>query len=182
MGWYGINQNFRNVQEYAEQELKIDAEKGIILDRAYYGNTVYSLIESKTDGSRMILVDLVRHESDGYWLHKPLSENCGPSDYDCPERILKLSTSTNSYAIEWREKCRQKRRNKSETIKIFKKLIPDMVITTDRGEKLKFMHPYNKTCTQIVCSQVSDGKVYRFSYTSFKPEQLKQDLIGSVAA
>lgn len=182
MGWYGIQQNFRNVQEYAEQELKIDADKGIILDRAYYGNTVYSLIESKIDGSRLILVDLVKSESDGQWMHKPLSENCSPYYYDCPERILKLSTSTNLYAIEWREKCRQKRRNKSETIKIFKKLIPDMIITTDRGEKLKFMRPYNKSCSQIVCSELSEGKVYRYSYTSFKAEQLKQDLTHSVAA
>lgn len=182
MGFYAIQQNFSNVQEYAEQELKISEANGILLDRAYHGNTVYSLVQLKKDGSKLILVDLVRKGSDGFWGHKPLSESCGPYELDCPERILKQSTCQSPLAVAWREKCRQKRRDKAETIKIFKQLKPDTIITTNRGDKLKFMRAYNTSYSQIVCSQVTDGKVYRFRYTDFEPNQLKQDLLETVAA
>lgn len=181
MGFYSIQQHFSNVQEYAEQELRISEANGILLDRAYHGNTVYSLVQLKKDGSKLILVDLVRKGSDGSWGHKPLSETCIPFEIDCPERILKQSTCDNPNAVEWREKCRQKRRDKALTIKIFKQLKPNAIITTTRGEKLKFMRAYNASFSQIVCSQVTDGKVYRFSYTDFKPEQLNQDLTDTAA-
>lgn len=174
MGWFGIRADFNNVKEYAEQELKISNEQGILLERAYHGNTVFSLVQLHKDNSKLILVDLVRKSDDGFWVHKPLSENCGPNDLNCPERILKQSTSQNTYAIEWREKCRAQRRNKAETIKTFKLLPTGITITTEYGRKLKFMRAYNKSWSQIVCLDIEENQVYRFSYKSFKAEQLKQ--------
>ncbi|WP_411688803.1 hypothetical protein [Acinetobacter indicus] len=176
MGFYAIQQNFSNVQEYAEQELKISEANGILLDRAYHGNTVYSLVQIKKDGSKLILVDLVRKGSDGFWGHKPLSESVGPYELDCPERILKQSTCQSPLAVAWREKCRQKRRDKAETIKTFKLLPTGIVITTEYGRKLKFMRAYNKSWSQIVCLDIEDNQVYRYSYKSFKADELKQAL------
>lgn len=76
MGWYGIKADFKDVKEYAAQELNISPENGVLLERAYHGNTVYSLVQLKKDNSKLIMVDLVRKSDDGFWLHKPLSENC----------------------------------------------------------------------------------------------------------
>ena len=55
----------------------------------------------------VILVDY------GPWKHDPynfgwkdMDESCGPCESECPERILKLLTSTESqYANEWRARC-----------------------------------------------------------------------------
>ena len=139
MGWYGIKADFRNVQEYAAQELKIDSKFGFLLDRAYYGNTVYSLIARTDNNEKYIHIDLVQNGADGFWAHKPISENSGPYHYDCPERILKQSTSQNIHAVEWREQCRQIRRDKAELIKIFKAMPKGIIITTEYGRKLKFL-------------------------------------------
>ena len=176
MGWYGIKADFKDVKEYAAQELNISPENGVLLERAYHGNTVYSLVQLKKDNSKLIMVDLVRKSDDGFWLHKPLSENCGPSDLNCPERILKQSTSQNIYAIEWREKCRAQRRNKAETIKTFKLLPTGIIIATEYGRKLKFMRAYNKSWSQIVCLDIEKNEVYRYRYESFKADELKQAL------
>ena len=57
MGWYGIQANFKDVKEYADQELKINPEQGVLLDRAYHGNTVYSLVQLKKDNSKLGFVE-----------------------------------------------------------------------------------------------------------------------------
>lgn len=182
MGWLGIKATFKNVQEYAADELKIDSKQGILLDRAFYGNTVYSLVQMHKDNSKLIIVDLVQKSDDGFWMHKPISENVGPYHYDCPERILKQSTSQNPFAVKWREECRQMRRNKAELIKLFQTLPTGIIITTEYGRKLKFLRSYNKSWTQIVCEDIEEGKIYRYSYKVFRPEQLKKEITEPKAA
>lgn len=40
--------------------------------------------------------------------YKDMSENYGPYNYDCPASILNLlSPTTDKYALEWRQKCRE---------------------------------------------------------------------------
>ncbi|MBQ8133271.1 MAG: hypothetical protein IJ192_02500 [Clostridia bacterium] len=44
--------------------------------------------------------------------YKDMEETCGPYNYDCPESILKLlSPTTSEFALQWREKCREHRKN-----------------------------------------------------------------------
>lgn len=176
MGWYGIKADFRNVKEYAAQELKIDAKFGFLLDRAYHGNTVYSLIDRTDNNEKYIHIDLVQKGEDGFWAHKPISENSGPYHYDCPERILKQSTSQNIHAVQWREQCRQIRRDKAELINIFKTMPTGIIITTEYGRKLKFFGTYNKSWTQVVCEDIEENKKYRYKVTDFKPDQLKNEI------
>ena len=73
-------------------------------------------------------------------------------------------------------KTNTRRRNKAETIKTFKLLPTGIIIATEYGRKLKFMRAYNKSWSQIVCLDIEENKVYRYSYKSFKADELKQAL------
>lgn len=50
--------------------------------------------------------------------YKDMDETMMPYCFDCPRSILALLSPTeNKYALEWREKCREKRREKAEAKK-----------------------------------------------------------------
>lgn len=77
----------------------------------------YAAIEQvhKQTGERrvwaaVILVTFYRPSRAGYmpenFCYKDMDESMGPYHTNCPERILKLLTSTeHEYAIEWRQRC-----------------------------------------------------------------------------
>ena len=88
-----------------------------VVKDALVGTTYYAALRSKETGEVHALVILTRihpHEYCNFGM-KWVDETMGPTQCDCPESILKLLSPTDSkYALEWREACRQTRREKKE--------------------------------------------------------------------
>lgn len=94
--------------------------KNTVLDHSVYGSELYLLIQ-KENGSKFIAVYLVRNmaapfESVEYG-YKDMDESMHPNYYNCPERLLKQSDCNAKLSIEWREQCRQKRKEKANAKK-----------------------------------------------------------------
>lgn len=67
----------------------------------------YYAVRNNTTGTVFGLVALVRRERGGYILTKLVTEDMGPCESRCPERILAmLSPAQDEYALAWRERCR----------------------------------------------------------------------------
>lgn len=85
---------------------------GKVLDVSYRGNVIYELVEiKKEDGSIVKIINTIRIHRNlrrGEIGYKYESEDMGPISINCPLRLLKASTSTNEYAVKWRESCLQK--------------------------------------------------------------------------
>lgn len=116
MGWDGVYMACPKGKERMEYALKgynweTDLAKARVLDSAMVGTTVYAAIEltvKKTGEKRVrgavILTDYDKR--DGCFLTKHMSEDMGPNYWECPKRILKLLTPTDSeWANQWRENC-----------------------------------------------------------------------------
>lgn len=98
------------------------------LDVAMSLNVAYAAVERchKQTGEREVwaaifLMRYVRGDDPYNWGYKDLTENCGPCEARCPERILALLTPTdNEYAKEWRESCwaNIKQRKQSRKLKV----------------------------------------------------------------
>ena len=75
------------------------------------GSTLYGAIEfySKETGLiRYGVVVLTRQRSHCYLDINVIKEDEGPKMYKCPKNILDILTpTTNEYALEWRNKCRE---------------------------------------------------------------------------
>ena len=87
-----------------------------VIDSALVGNTIYCAVHytSPTEDCVYASVILTRYGS-GEFVTKEMSESMGPGYYDCPKRILdKLTACENDYAMEWREKCREKMKEKKD--------------------------------------------------------------------
>lgn len=88
------------------------------LDHAVRGKVLYGLYkhgEGFPEGFGIIVCLLDNFAEKGCppkWGYKDMGESCGPCVYDCPERILKQSTNMSSYAVKWRQACRDKRKEK----------------------------------------------------------------------
>jgi hypothetical protein len=80
----------------------------IVTSASHLGVT-YMAVE-KPDGYVFGLVVLTRSRKDGEFCHKEVSEDMGPCECDCPAKILDLLSEppSNTYAKEWREKCRER--------------------------------------------------------------------------
>lgn len=77
-----------------------------VLAKSVKGNTIYSAIRHPT-GEVFGLVTLLRKNRDGDIMVKDMSEDMGPCESECPEKILALLSPTDAeYAIAWRERCR----------------------------------------------------------------------------
>lgn len=86
------------------------------LDHAVRGKVLYGLYkhgEGFPEGFGIVVCLLDNFAEKGCppeWGYKDMGESCGPCVYDCPERILKQSTNMSSYAVKWRQACRDKRK------------------------------------------------------------------------
>jgi hypothetical protein len=86
-----------------------------VLASACPGNRVYyaavQVMKNGIGGEVFAIVCLVRwnpRDKDGMIFgYKDMTENMGPCEAECPERILDLLTPTeHRHAIDWRERCR----------------------------------------------------------------------------
>ncbi len=96
-----------------------------VLDSACVGNRVwYAAARVERSGQEpyvIALVCLVRwnpRDKEGLVLgYKDMDESMGPCEAECPDRILRLLTSTtNEHALEWRRRCRDRLRLRSRSI------------------------------------------------------------------
>jgi hypothetical protein len=77
-----------------------------VLDTARYGTVIYAAVRT-SDGRRVFGLVLLAERSGGILYTKPISEEKGPAEDGCPERILDLLTeTTDEDAREWRARCR----------------------------------------------------------------------------
>lgn len=174
MGRFSSNKSYNNVREYAEEELAINAASGKMLERSFYGNTVYTLVET-TKGEKYIAIDVVQ-KSNGEWSHKPMDESVHPYHYDCPERMLKQSTSKSPLSIEWREKCREIRKSKRALKNLFASMESGTTLTTVSGRKVVFVRPFNINSTQFVCRDVENCSLFRYRLDYFEYKTVLKDL------
>lgn len=168
MGWFGIYGKFASVTDYAVQELAITNPDHTLLDRAIVNNYVYSLVQ-RGNGSTFILIDHVKRDGN-QWSHRPMDETFGPDNYDCPERILKQSTSNNSVAVKWRENCRQHRRDKALRLRLTNELKHGMIIKSKYFGSLAFISLHGKT--KLVCTDNLGGR-YAYPLRDFSVEELQ---------
>jgi hypothetical protein len=76
-----------------------------IVDAARYGNVIYAAIRS-LDGQAVFGLVLLTERRDGLLYTKSITEDMGPAEDGCPERILNLLTEpSNDNSRDWRERC-----------------------------------------------------------------------------
>lgn len=128
-------------------------EKSTMVGSVWYGAVRDLVTASKTDEKgNLIYSPLPENEQEihGYifltstnmkdyfnFSYKPMDEFMGPYCYDCPESILKLLSPVpeDSWAYEWREKCR-------ENIK--KRKDPDSLKNLPLGSVIYFENPWDR--------------------------------------
>ena len=120
MGWTG-GQLQRPFTSLAAIEFELGAEFAArVIDTVRYGSVIYAAVRSR-DGQDVCGLVLLAERRDGMLYTKPISEDMGPAEDRCPARILdQLTEPSNTYAHEWRERCRarlaQGRPRKGQTI------------------------------------------------------------------
>ena len=102
-----------------------ESSTGRVIKSAMVGSIYYAAVEITKDNScdvvAMIYKTYGQDRNDPYYNfgYKPMDETMGPGYYDCPKSILDLLTPTEyEYAIEWRNKCRNKKPDTIKSIKI----------------------------------------------------------------
>lgn len=76
-----------------------------MIDFSKKGNTIYMAVQNLATQEVFAAVSLISFKF-GEFYYKDMDETCGPSERKCPQRILKLLSSTdNDYAKGWREDC-----------------------------------------------------------------------------
>lgn len=126
MGWtYAEKEPETSVREFFDQEFAGDHTR--ILDCAVVElRTAYLAVESTTSvtGDRRVfavvcLLDYCSRDRFNFG-YKDMSEEMGPVEDHCPERILDLLSPTGyEYALDWRARCRKRieHRNKLPALK-----------------------------------------------------------------
>lgn len=106
MGWTGgqLNGPFTSLAAIAFELGDEFASR--VIDTARYGTVIYAAVRS-ADGKQVFGLVLLAERSGGILYTKPISEDMGPAEDCCPERILDLLTEPgNEHAREWRSRCR----------------------------------------------------------------------------
>lgn len=171
MGWlYSYSwQSQKEVEHHLIDQIEQAGYK--VLDKSSCWGEFYVLREHP-NGQRDIFVALIRGTKPsrykcGEFGYKSMSESMEPYYYNCPERILSQSTDQSENAIEWREKCRKIRKEKSLQTKVLKTLKEGDKLLTSFGE-LIFLYHYKST--QFVAKRVDNGKVFRYNVKHIKVE------------
>ena len=128
MGWDGnhiryfgsIKQNLNEMFNWRDTGRRISLVDYAVLNR----NVAYCAIKVEyldgdcvTSWSIKASVVLYRFTKNQY-MKKAMSEEAGPNESHCPERILNLLTpTTNEWALRWRERCRKNIANRQFKMK-----------------------------------------------------------------
>lgn len=165
MGWTFYHcDNPNKIEEvrnlYTWQEDDRGAE---VVDIAAHGNTVYVAVHywnPEEDNIHAAVVLTAQNNKD--WCnfgYKDMSESMNPYYYDCPKRILdRLTPTDNDYALEWRRKCEEKRRRKTELDKL-----KDGQRIICNGKTLEKWTQKQRKSSKIYWLVVKDGRI-TFTY------------------
>lgn len=103
-------------------------------------------------------------KNDGHVGYKDIGEEAQPYYFNCPERILKLSTFNDDNSVAWREKCREHARHKSAWPEFVKSLKPEQSITKHDGVELIFKYAHKN---KIICFDTEKKKLFSYKSDSF---------------
>ena len=175
MGYSFFPNTFSNNEDFYSKEIKSSYHENVnILDYSIRGNYVYELLEITKDSSVDYLISVIkisRMKEDNSIGYKIMDETCGPFAYNCPQKYLKKSTSTNEVAIEWRKKCfeyhknvkiqNQKTREWKEKLKGLKDVA--LVMNMDNYKEITYLYPYN---TKRFVGITRNNEKYTFEYSN----------------
>lgn len=111
MGWTGTHTTL-TTSEFLRQRWERDGNYKVVAHSGKYW--VMEKTCGDKQGQRFAVVVLSRKTRDGDITWKEITEDMGPYDCDCPNRLLDLLSPTdNEYAQEWRAKCRERNSHKT---------------------------------------------------------------------
>lgn len=86
------------------------------------GNNLWSVIRNDNTGTTSIHLDKLAKERGSGWGYKPIPEECGPVEVNCPVSFIKMCAGSppTGYAAEWRQKVLRHH----ERAKLIKKHLP----------------------------------------------------------
>lgn len=115
-----------------------------VLQSSMVGSVYYGAIQEVQTGKVFAVIALTSYSSkDSQFCYKDMSEDCGPYETSCPQKILKLLTPTdNEYAIKWRESCKKKF-TKAEDFSV--------------GQKIKFSESFNCSGVATILSKAKSS-------------------------
>ena len=174
MGYSFLPNTFSNNEDFYLNEIKPLYHKNVIvLDYSIRGNFVYELLEITTDSSTECLISVIkisRMKEDNSIGYKMMDETCGPFAYNCPQKYLKKSTSTNEIAIEWRKKCLEYHKNvklQNQKIREWKGKLKGLknvllVMNMDNYKEITYLYHYN---TNRFVGKTINNEIYAFKYS-----------------
>lgn len=164
MGWL-YSSSWKSQKDVEKHILGSIAEGYKCLDTSSRAGELYAAIQ-RPDGEVFILTILIR-SSGGEFGYKDIEEDMGPLYYNCPERLLQLSTMQDATSVEWREKCRKKRADKLVQKRILREAVPGQIIKTSFGE-VEFQRYLNESKTSFAAKKVATELVFRYSVSHIK--------------
>lgn len=173
MGWTYTNRYGQPAKDFIQTQVLTwsnSPHQYTVLDSAIVAmRTFYAAVEridgdtkERTVWAAVILLDFAKRDGCdiGY---KDMDESMGPCEDDCPERILKLLTPTESeYANDWRGRCWKKIEARKARPKIHKGLK-----LTLHGKHYEVLGPYMNKRGQWIVRQAEDNGVYRLTPAQF---------------
>lgn len=177
MGWHGTYTEYASAKEFVEGEVKLHLGF-VVLQRVikkdnYCSWIAYTLQQNTATKEKSILIHFIEKD-DSQWSYKEFHESAHPCVYTCPKSMLNKSDCQSNHAVEWRNKNIElgsaKVSEKKRIIELFKQLKKGAVIKMGLST-LVFSYIYNKTGTQIACTNETGG-LFRYSFDQFTPESL----------
>ena len=160
MGTFGYNERTlaalvtRRATEIAGDEWEV-----LALRKTAFAQRCWWLL-GKSDGSRLVVLDLVRRSGPGFTV-KTITENEGPVYYDCPLELLTAPEPSNEYARTWRAEVRARANRAAQSASI---QIGDTVRIRDRAFRVIGL-PTRAGASFIIADE--QGKRYRATATEF---------------
>ena len=143
-------------------------------------HTWYAAVEriEKGSNSREVIAVVTlgsNHPRSGEFSYKDMSEDAGPCERECPEKILKLLTATtNQYATRWRADCWQNINNRKKRKRKPLKTGYHLVLE----KPLEFVNGNNKNVFYIEDAKrrifrANDGYLYKFHFQGMNYDVVK---------
>jgi len=113
MGWVFYDSHYYKSNGKVDRKKEIDSkfnENDTVVKSAMVGSTYYAAIKNTNTNEVFAYIALTSQDDrHGFnFGYKDMDETCGPYESKCPNSILKLlSPTTNEWALQWREKCRE---------------------------------------------------------------------------
>jgi len=119
MGWT----SYASTKQQLISDLTIQSRLGERFSLVKYslvGNNLWILMLEKSTGLHFIHLDkLAYFRQDDAWGYKPIGEECGPHESNCPLSFLDYPAKPEGYAIDFRERVKKYHADKKSKPKAF---------------------------------------------------------------